>query len=67
MLGLLAGLARRLADHEGAVANARSAATELSRCRLERAEVDLYLAALAEGRTPAVAIRLGNGETISMA
>ncbi len=31
-------------SHEGAVANARSAATELSRMRVERVEIELYVA-----------------------
>ena len=31
-------------SHEGAVANARTAATQLSRMRVERVEIDLYLA-----------------------
>ena len=35
-------------SQEQALANARAAATECSRRRLERAEVDLYLAAYAD-------------------
>jgi hypothetical protein len=31
-------------SHEGAVANARSAATELSRLRVERVEIEQYVA-----------------------
>jgi hypothetical protein len=31
-------------SHEGAVANARGAATELSRLRVERTEIELYVA-----------------------
>ena len=31
-------------SHEGAVANARGAATELSRMRVERVEIELYVA-----------------------
>ena len=38
--------------HEGAVRNARGAATELSRRRVEREAVDLYLARLAPATTP---------------
>jgi hypothetical protein len=38
-------------SNERAVANARAAATELSRLRVERTEVDLFLAELAAGRT----------------
>jgi hypothetical protein len=33
-----------------AIANARAAATHLSRCRIERFEVELFLADLAERR-----------------
>src|SRR5262245_15385305 len=36
-------------SNERAVANARAAATECSRLRVERAEVELYLASYAEG------------------
>ena len=38
-------------SHEGAVANARSAATELSRMRVERVEIELYVAQRAAERT----------------
>jgi hypothetical protein len=38
-------------SHEGAVANARSAATELSRLRVERAEIALYVAQRAAHRS----------------
>jgi hypothetical protein len=31
-------------SHEGALANARGAATELSRLRVERVEIELYVA-----------------------
>ena len=42
------------ASHERAVGNARAAATELSRRRVERDEVELYLAELApSGARPA--------------
>ena len=37
-------------SNERAVANAREAATECSRLRVERAEVDQYLAAYTAGR-----------------
>jgi hypothetical protein len=37
-------------SHEGAVANARNAATELSRLRVERAEIELYVAQRAAHR-----------------
>jgi hypothetical protein len=36
---------RRLTSNDRAVANARAAATELSRCRVEREEVELFLRA----------------------
>jgi hypothetical protein len=39
-------------SHEGAVANARGAATELSRLRVERAEIELYVAQRAAERRP---------------
>ena len=42
---------RRLINQDRAVANAREAATVLAQRRVERAEVDLYLEALAERRT----------------
>ena len=38
------GLLARLASQERALANARAAATELSRQRVEREEVELFLA-----------------------
>jgi hypothetical protein len=38
-------------SREGAVANARSAATELSRLRVERAEIALYVAQRAAHRS----------------
>jgi len=38
-------------SNERAVANARAAATELSRLRVERTEIDLFLAEMAVGRT----------------
>jgi len=41
-------LIRRLISQDQAVANARAAATDASRCRVERLEVDLFLAELAE-------------------
>jgi hypothetical protein len=43
-------------SHEGAVANARGAATELSRMRVERTEIELYVAQRAAQRSkhPAV-------------
>jgi hypothetical protein len=37
-------------SHEGAVANARSAATELSRLRVERVEIEQYVARRAAQR-----------------
>jgi hypothetical protein len=43
-----------VASNERAVANARSAATECSRLRLERAEVELFLATYAVGGGSAV-------------
>ncbi len=39
-------------SHERAVANARTAATELSRLRVERAEIELYVAQRAAERRP---------------
>ena len=57
-------------SNERAVANARTAATELSRMRVERAEVELYLArttaerlvvADRPGREPAAPGRAGGG------
>jgi len=42
------GLFARLVSQERALANARAAATELSRARVERDEVELYLAARTE-------------------
>jgi hypothetical protein len=41
-------------SNERAVANARGAATECSRLRLERAEVELFLEQYAAARPPAV-------------
>jgi hypothetical protein len=38
-------------SHQGAVANARSAATQLSRLRVERAEIDHYVARRADQRS----------------
>jgi hypothetical protein len=38
-------------SHEGALANARNAATELSRLRVERAEIELYVARRAAHRS----------------
>jgi hypothetical protein len=45
-------VARRVGahSHEGALANARAAATELSRLRVERAEIELYVAQRAARR-----------------
>jgi hypothetical protein len=41
-------------SHEGALANARGAATELSRLRVERVEIELYVARrAARGEQPA--------------
>ena len=40
-------------SHEGAVANARSAATQLSRMRVERVEIELYVAQRAAQRIEA--------------
>ncbi|GAA5152906.1 hypothetical protein GCM10023340_34020 [Nocardioides marinquilinus] len=49
LIGITAWLGRlAAASHEGAVANARAAATEASRRRVEHAEVALYLADLAD-------------------
>ena len=45
---MIRGLLTRLAGQDRALANARTAATELSRRRVEREEVELYLAARAE-------------------
>ena len=45
-------------SQEGALANARGAATELSRCRVEREEVELFLAAYDARRGPASVTRL---------
>ena len=39
------------ASNERAIANARAAATDCSRRRVERTEVDLYLSARAASRT----------------
>ncbi len=39
-----------VASNERAVANARAAATECSRLRVERAEVEQFLAAIADSR-----------------
>jgi hypothetical protein len=39
-------------SHAGAVANARGAATELSRRRVERVEIELYVARRAAARAP---------------
>jgi hypothetical protein len=44
LLELGAELASRLSSQEQAVANARAATTELSRARVERDAVDLFLA-----------------------
>jgi hypothetical protein len=38
-------------SHEGAVANARNAATQLSRLRVERVEIELYVAERAGQRS----------------
>ena len=43
-------------SNERAVANAREAATECSRRRVERAEVEQFLAAYATGRRSAVEV-----------
>jgi hypothetical protein len=40
-------------SHARAVANARAAATELSRQRVERTEIELYLASRIADREPA--------------
>jgi hypothetical protein len=40
-----------LVSNAGALANARAAATELSRLRVERDDVELYLAELRPART----------------
>jgi len=40
-------------SNERAVANARAAATELSRLRVERTEIELYVAARIADRAPA--------------
>jgi hypothetical protein len=45
---MVRALLARLGGQERALANARSAATELSRRRVEREEVDLFLAARSE-------------------
>ena len=42
-------------SHEGAVANARSAATQLSRMRVERVEIELYVAQRAAQRPKRIA------------
>ena len=42
----MAKLLRALISQDRAIANARASATHLARCRVERAEVDLYLEAL---------------------
>ena len=42
-------------SHEGAVANARSAATQLSRMRVERVEIVLYVAQRAAQRPKRIA------------
>jgi hypothetical protein len=41
-------LLHRLTSQDRAIANARAAATETSRRRVERLEIDLFLAELAE-------------------
>ena len=41
----MTGFLRTLLGQERAIANARAAATELSRLRVEREEVEIYLAA----------------------
>jgi hypothetical protein len=46
----MAKLLRRLISQDRAIANARAAATHLSRCRVERFEVERFLANLAESR-----------------
>jgi len=50
MLVRLGRLYWRLWDQGQAVANARAASVELSRARVQREEVDLYLARLAKVR-----------------
>ena len=52
---------RGVAAHERAVANARTACTELSRRRVERDEVDLFLERYDDpgGRTRRAAARAG--------
>ena len=45
-------LLEALVGQDKAVANARAAATELSRRRVERDEIDLYLEALRPGAAP---------------
>ncbi len=44
------GLLERLISQDRAIANARAAATHLSRCRVERLEIELFLTELAEKR-----------------
>jgi hypothetical protein len=46
----MAQLLLRLIGQERSLANARTAATQLSRCRIERFEVELFLTDLAEKR-----------------
>jgi len=46
----MADFLRRLTSQEHAIANAREAATLLAQRRVERAEVDLYLEAIAQRR-----------------
>jgi hypothetical protein len=48
--GTMARLLRRLISQDRAIANARAAATHLSRCRVERFEVEQFLAQLLERR-----------------
>ena len=50
-----------VASNERALANARAAATECSRLRVERAEVEQYLAALAPATTELTATAVATG------
>jgi hypothetical protein len=50
-----------VASNERALANARAAATECSRLRVERAEVEQYLAALAPATTETTVTAVATG------
>jgi len=50
-----------VASNERAVANARAAATECSRLRVERAEVEQFLAGLGQSATEVTAQAAGTG------